>query len=537
MPRIFSNPRAFANECANVNVTLDLLLESQLCVGKQCTARFFQGRCRRGDGESVSSALIEDWIETLMHVRDHPDEKDDDSYQLPRSILPKEEWHAFVKLVHVPIEDELIESWSRLSKSALGKEAPKYGITFGIANFKALENIHERMLDMVERRRRNFWNCTLTKVADTTDEYLKTMNMYELKAIAKNLGITALHVTKEPLIAEIETRQRQMQTENNDIFTEAYEEMSMTKLKFICKERNVPEYIQKSKDELIVILNNLDKEIREQEDRVTLGNVEIHARPGDHYINVTQLCKAGGREFYKWNENEVSKEFVHLLGEKLNMTREQLIVSLTDGSRNDRGTWVHPRIAIQIAQWISPIFALNVSGWVEKLLSTGTVSLERPLQKLLNLTDIDMEAIELEKTVHVDEFTRCGTIYVAYIGRGLVKVGFSDGNIVRRNDKHTSSESQYPQYRILKLIRVSGRPMERDLHKELFPYQVSFNRQKEVFQPRGTLAQFIERIEQFLHHHDILLRYGDLQEEHQKLEQKLLRIKVWALENGITIPI
>jgi hypothetical protein len=543
MPRKFTNPHAFAKECKDVNVTLELLLEAQHCVGKQHTARFFHGKCQRGGGGFVSSALVEDWIETLTYVKDHPDEKDDDLYQRPREVLPTDEWKTFIKLVYLPIEDKVIQSWENMSKKMLGKEAKKHGITFGTANNKALDNIHQRMLDMVKRRQTHFWTPTPDEPTTENDDNLKLLNVFELKVIAKELGIVSLHVKKEALIDLILTKREQMRNETKDIFNQAYDEMSTYKLKLLCKDRGVGEYIQKSRDELITMLKELDRQTDEKEDKFILGGVEIQSRPSDCYINATQLCKAGKREFDVWNRNKTGKEFVEVLGNKLNMTREQLIESVTSGLNEDRMTWVHPRIAIQIAQWVSPEFALNVSEWVEKLLSTGSVSIGRPVHSFCSLTEIDAESIELEKTVCVDEFTRYSTIYVAYIGRGLVKVGFSDGNIVKRNDKHLSTESQYPQYRIIKLLRVSGRPMERDVHKELYPYQVNYNRQKEVFKPPTTLTHFIERIEKFLYHHDILLRYEELRNDHQQLqtqlekfESKLLKIKVWALENKVDLP-
>ena len=34
------------------------------------------------------------------------------------------------------------------------------------------------------------------------------------------------------------------------------------------------------------------------------------------------------------------------------------------GDRLQQGTWVHPRVAINLGQWISPAFDVKVSGWV-----------------------------------------------------------------------------------------------------------------------------------------------------------------------------
>lgn len=64
-----------------------------------------------------------------------------------------------------------------------------------------------------------------------------------------------------------------------------------------------------------------------------------------------------------------------------------LIHIITTAQNNLRGTWVHPRIAVNIAQWISPIFDVQVSGWVYEIAVTGkvTVGQEKTYQQLLEL--------------------------------------------------------------------------------------------------------------------------------------------------------
>jgi hypothetical protein len=52
-------------------------------------------------------------------------------------------------------------------------------------------------------------------------------------------------------------------------------------------------------------------------------------------------------------------------------TIESLVESRT--GRNG-GTWVRPRVAINLAQWCSPEFAVLVTGWVLELLTHGTVT-------------------------------------------------------------------------------------------------------------------------------------------------------------------
>ena len=45
------------------------------------------------------------------------------------------------------------------------------------------------------------------------------------------------------------------------------------------------------------------------------------------------------------------------------------------GSNDNRATWVHPEVAIDIAQWISPKFRVRVNRWIYELAVTGQVKL------------------------------------------------------------------------------------------------------------------------------------------------------------------
>ena len=42
----------------------------------------------------------------------------------------------------------------------------------------------------------------------------------------------------------------------------------------------------------------------------------------------------------------------------------ELIQRVMGGTPEIQGTWVHPRVAIHMAQWLSPEFSVHVSGWV-----------------------------------------------------------------------------------------------------------------------------------------------------------------------------
>ena len=102
----------------------------------------------------------------------------------------------------------------------------------------------------------------------------------------------------------------------------------------------------------------------------------IEHREEDGYINVTNLCKAGNKKFYGWHRLDKTKAFLRLLSTEAQICASALIKTNKGGNnKNQQFTWVHPQIAINIAQWISPAFDLKVSGWVYEIMMTGKVDI------------------------------------------------------------------------------------------------------------------------------------------------------------------
>ena len=60
----------------------------------------------------------------------------------------------------------------------------------------------------------------------------------------------------------------------------------------------------------------------------------------------------------------------------MNKSTDLLIQSVTGGKNENRKTWVHPQVAINIAQWISPEFDVKVSKWIFELMITEKLELK-----------------------------------------------------------------------------------------------------------------------------------------------------------------
>ena len=100
----------------------------------------------------------------------------------------------------------------------------------------------------------------------------------------------------------------------------------------------------------------------------------IESRDSDGYIDVTNLCTAGKKKFNDWNRLDKTKAFLKELSSSAGIPAVELITQNTGGNGN-RHTWVHPQVAINIAQWISPQFDVKVSSWVLEVMMTGKLDI------------------------------------------------------------------------------------------------------------------------------------------------------------------
>jgi hypothetical protein len=90
----------------------------------------------------------------------------------------------------------------------------------------------------------------------------------------------------------------------------------------------------------------------------------IHQRVRDGYVNATAMCKAGGKLFNDYSRLKTTPAFLDALSGSTGIPVDLLVATIITGPNDLRGTWVHPQVAISLAQWISPVFAVRVTQWV-----------------------------------------------------------------------------------------------------------------------------------------------------------------------------
>ena len=106
-------------------------------------------------------------------------------------------------------------------------------------------------------------------------------------------------------------------------------------------------------------------------DHVHAGEV-ISLRARDGYTNATAMCRVAGKQWSEYRRRPSTEEFFTELALGLGIPQTQLthtVLGTPGGDPRNQGTWVHPYIAIHLAQWLSAKFAVRVSQWVYEWMS------------------------------------------------------------------------------------------------------------------------------------------------------------------------
>jgi prophage antirepressor-like protein len=581
-----SNPQNFCKEAEKLNIRYEFLKEAIECVGGQALARMFNGTSLRGGGNSISSATICNWLLTFEFIKENPDHNDNDQYCAHR-LEPKDEYYEYIKIITQPIEDDIVKSWKILSNKKLGDEAQKYGITLGIRNSKAIKNLLERMLNMVERRKENIWNKVYDEDVEGEFDYRFT-NVPELRRLCKERNLKNAHLkSKEELIDLLKNNTNRIYDNSKKDYTQN----TKKELKKLAKERGLTRYNHLKKDELVKLHNDYDEDIEminEDEENI---NKDIKI--------INEIENDDKEENKSYEDIDIDIEIEYENEEiKINNEKESVIIQqdksvfgkifkFDNKQIRTTGTIEEPLFAVKdiadilelgnyrnvyskMDEYMKGVQKMDTLGGVQEMQvinesglyymimrsnkpnaklfqkyvyseilpsirKTGSYTIDnkykfilennRPLSQVMNITDMDKEALNIEKTYNWSKNTNCPIVYIAYIGgEGLVKIGFSDSKFDERVAKHISCESKYQQFIILTTFEVSGKPIEDILHNLLNKYRHIFDKQKEIYKPTTTLNKFIEYVKQLLDDNDYKLKYNILEKKYLELEN--LNIKV-----------
>lgn len=86
-------------------------------------------------------------------------------------------------------------------------------------------------------------------------------------------------------------------------------------------------------------------------------------RRADGWVNATQMAKANGKHLPHYLANDRTAEYLQALSGSVGIPTDLLVAPVMTGPNAQRGTWIHPRLAVDLARWISPAFAVWMDGW------------------------------------------------------------------------------------------------------------------------------------------------------------------------------
>ena len=138
----------------------------------------------------------------------------------------------------------------------------------------------------------------------------------------------------------------------------------------------------------------------------TWNDAPISRRDSDGYANATAMCQANGKLWGNYYQIERTSDYITALANATGLSPDQLVISTKGGPAHLQGTWIHPRLAVDLARWISPAFAVWMDGWFLESLSAPHLPQPEPQQLTLGVkvcapdrwqaTDLWREAVKRE---------------------------------------------------------------------------------------------------------------------------------------------
>ena len=112
----------------------------------------------------------------------------------------------------------------------------------------------------------------------------------------------------------------------------------------------------------------------------TYEGLVVVRRVADGYFNATQLCTHFRKQFKDYEKTARTSEYLDALAGSLKSKRGTVLldsaaraslVQVQHGGSH-AGSWIHERLAVDLARWLSPDFAVWMDGWVLEALGLAS---------------------------------------------------------------------------------------------------------------------------------------------------------------------
>ncbi len=124
--------------------------------------------------------------------------------------------------------------------------------------------------------------------------------------------------------------------------------------------------------------------------------IEVPMRE-DGYIFATAMMKAVGKRLGHWRCSPQTNKHIQYVIQETGLTEDQLIVATRAGNKYKQGTWIHRKLATNLAMWCSSYFVYQVCGWIEEWISASKINETKYLKEISNIrTDDSCDSKEKE---------------------------------------------------------------------------------------------------------------------------------------------
>jgi hypothetical protein len=146
------------------------------------------------------------------------------------------------------------------------------------------------------------------------------------------------------------------------------------------------------------------------------AGTSIQRRRSDGYVNATAMCKANGKRWENYHRNERTEAYIAALAPVVGIPATGspgLIQTIKGGTPELQGTWVHPRIAVDLARWIAPAFAVWMDGWFLESLRGVTAKASEPEPATGRRPPVPTQAVDPRQITWGDRETLLGLAWHA----------------------------------------------------------------------------------------------------------------------------
>lgn len=111
-------------------------------------------------------------------------------------------------------------------------------------------------------------------------------------------------------------------------------------------------------------------------------NGRIIRQRSDGYLSATDMCQATGKLFADWNRLKSTESLLGALSSDMGIPISHLIeIKKGNSSEFEQGAWLHPEVAVDLAQWLNIQLRIQVNRWIVELMTKGSISIAESLEK------------------------------------------------------------------------------------------------------------------------------------------------------------